>query len=381
MNQKSLQSLKIEDYPELMETKRRFAYLKKIYQTFLYIPKHGKLPETVFNFHITLSVLTMLACCVVFCSATLAYFSDTTTYSFQPIQTATYLLMISSSDANVTLALEESAETEEKTVYTCSGKSDHIYTFTLTAGGTATEGYCKVFIDSDMDNPYFTHQIKKGTPLNLQIKAADGTVITFMPCWGISVANTAGEKTYGGDDMIVCLGEVNLVDVQVENEDYILHIVEEGDTLVSIAARYRIIIDVICEYNRITEDTILTEGQEIKVPKNSIVDEDPEMEGSEISSVDTAEPIDPAELNVPTEINNSTKTTPSDTEEGKEQDTNEVTDAATPTQPINTEAKDAAELERPSDSTKPTEEEDILKSQSAAEEEGVLSDDTALDEL
>ncbi len=166
--------------------------LKKLYQKLMYIPRHEKVPEKVFMTRTALSIFAMLVCMVVLCSATYAWFTAEISSPGNTIETATYSLTIT-----------DSTDSTVSGEYVCQGASNHIYTFTLTASGTAEKGYCKVIINGDTENPYFTHQINQSS-LTVSIKAADKTIVTFEPCWGTSAVSAAGGATYGDDEVIVC---------------------------------------------------------------------------------------------------------------------------------------------------------------------------------
>lgn len=178
---------------------RRFAVLKKLYEKFFYIPKYGKVTETVFKTRTILSVLSCLLCMVMLCSATYAYFTASVTASANTMTAGRY-----------TLSVTDASQAPVSQPYVCGGAQDDLYVFTLTPNGTADMGYCKVVIAADGgEQTYYTEQIslsgKNGTAqsLTLKIRAAQGCQITFQPQWGTS-ANFAVDQgaLYGGDKAI-----------------------------------------------------------------------------------------------------------------------------------------------------------------------------------
>lgn len=301
--------------------------MSHFYKKYFCIPKYEKVTEKVFLARTMLSVLSMLVCLIILCSGTLAYFNAMSSSDVNPIKAATYDLAITPG---------EGITAETNKTYTCAGNSNHIYTFTLAASGNAEKGYCKIYLDGDTNSPYFTDQIDRSS-ITVQIKAADGTKVRFEPCWGTSSVSASGGATYGADDVIVCASAENLTNSSMETDDYILHTVAESDTLASIAEKYQTPVAAICEYNEIAEDTVLTAGQQIAIPKNFTIEEDPAEEttaadptaGTDGTEEDSSsEPTEPIDTGSSVETNTGETEPPATTESTTETDA-EATDATT----------------------------------------------------
>lgn len=143
---------------------------KKIYREFFHVSKHKKMTDKVFKTHITLSVFTMLICCVVFCTATFAWFTCQQTTSIAPIEAAKYAIAVE---------IDNNVIPENK--YTCPLAAADEHTFTITAIGTATTGYCEITADG---KAYITAPIAKGQSITLTVIAKQGTEISFSAHWG-----------------------------------------------------------------------------------------------------------------------------------------------------------------------------------------------------
>ncbi len=254
--------------------------MRNFYKRYFCIPVQEKVSEKVFLTRISVSLLSMLICVIGLCTGTWAYFTAMVSSETTTIMAATYNLNIQSG--------EGIEYTEEKT-FKCSGNSNHLYTFTLEAIGTAENGYCVIYVEGDSNSPYYTNQIGKDSTLTIQIKAADGTTVLFEPQWGTSATFDSGETLYGEDEMIVCSGAETLIEKPIENDDYILHIVAVGETLVTIAELYQIPVAAICEYNEISEETILIVGQQIAIPKNYDIEDSSEITDEESEEIEPTE--------------------------------------------------------------------------------------------
>lgn len=227
--------------------------MKKLYQKFFYVPKYEKVPDTVFAARTVLSVLSAVLCVVLLCSGTYAYFTDSVSAGSNKLNTATFQIVVTDSTGT--------ALTGE---YICGITQDDMHTFTLTASGTASTGYCAITIeDPENTSTYYTAQMSANEPvLTLAIQAAEGSKITFVPQWGTS-ANYAvnQEDTYGDGETVVHSATA-----------VVLHTVADGDTLDLLAQHYQVDAADILSYNGLTELSAV--GTQIKIP-NTAVSEPP----------------------------------------------------------------------------------------------------------
>ncbi len=117
----------------------RLAGLKKIYQRFFYVPKHAEVSARVFKTRTALSVLTILTCCVMFCSATFASFTSAQSAGIATITTAIYSLDITVDGVSI-----GTCDSAGSVTYTCPLAADDKHTVTITPTGTAETGYCVI---------------------------------------------------------------------------------------------------------------------------------------------------------------------------------------------------------------------------------------------
>lgn len=79
--------------------------------------------------------------------------------------------------------------------YVCPKAEGDLHSFTITASGSASTGYCAITLGEDT---YTTEQIAPGTSITLTIRAEAGSVIRFTPSWGTA----SGDLHYGDGDTI-----------------------------------------------------------------------------------------------------------------------------------------------------------------------------------
>ena len=233
--------------------------MKKIYQRFLYVPKHAEVSARVFKTRTALSVLTILTCCVMFCSATFAWFTSEQSAGIEAITAASYSLDITVDGGSIGTCDSRNAVT-----YTCPLAADDKHNVVITYAGTATAetGYCVI---NAGDKTINTDQINKGESLTLTVIAAKDEVITFSANWGtyqsgISV-QTLGYEGCG------TVGDGGCI--EISSTPYELYTVAEGVTLEMIAEHYQVPAEDILIFNGITE---LTVGETIKIPNTAVTE-------------------------------------------------------------------------------------------------------------
>lgn len=231
--------------------------MKKIYRKFFYVPKHAKVSDKVFKSRTILSFLTSFVCFVIFCSTTFAWFNFNRNCDIQPIQTAEVFLPVRLGEWYAT------SDSENHVSYTCPLAENDNHNFTITNVGTASTGYCVINAGGET---FSTVQIEKGNSLELNIRAAMGTEITFSANWGsyqnatvtYSVSEGNSYPVYGDGDCII-----------ISNTPYEVYTVAEGATLELIAEHYGVSALDILLYNGIEE---LTVGEEIKIPNTEVTE-------------------------------------------------------------------------------------------------------------
>lgn len=231
--------------------------MKKLYQRFFYVPKHAEVSARVFKTRTALSVLTILTCCVMFCSATFAWFTSAQSAGIEAITTAIYSLDITVDGVSI-----GTCDSAGSVTYTCPLAADDKHTVTITPTGTAETGYCVI---NGGDKTNSTEQINAGESFTLTVIAAKDEVITFSANWG----------TYQGGISVQALGYEGCGTVgdggciKISSTPYELYTVAEGATLEMIAEHYQVPAEDILIFNGITE---LTVGETIKIPNTAVTE-------------------------------------------------------------------------------------------------------------
>lgn len=121
--------------------------MKKIYKELFFIPKDGKIRERVFIVRMALSVTVILLSLAAMSFTAYAYFTHTTTVSVATIQSANW---------DITVTAPEGV-TQENGYYVLdntesSDIKEYLFTVKDTETATATVGYVRVDIKTDVDN-------------------------------------------------------------------------------------------------------------------------------------------------------------------------------------------------------------------------------------
>ena len=153
-----------------------------IYRVFFHKPRHTKEKESGILRVLVLSFIGMGICAVSLCGATWAWFTATTSAGTAVIQAASYTVTVTakSDEENLNIAVKDG-------VSTAVLEAEKKYTVTLTPGGTATAGYCKITLGG---KDYYTGQLTADT-LTFKVSAAKKQDLTVTPQWG----SYSGEAT------------------------------------------------------------------------------------------------------------------------------------------------------------------------------------------
>lgn len=231
--------------------------MKKLYQRFLYVPKHAEVSVRVFKTRTALSVLTILTCCVMFCSATFAWFTSEQSAGVAPITTASYSLDITVDGGSI-----GTCDSKDTVTYICPLVKEDKHIFTITPTGTAETGYCVI---NGGDKTNSTEQINAGGSFTLTVVAAEGEAITFSANWGTYQSGLAVQALgYEGCGTIADGGCI-----EISSTPYELYTVDEGVTLEMLAEHYQVPAEDILIFNGITE---LTVGETIKIPNTTVTE-------------------------------------------------------------------------------------------------------------
>lgn len=164
--------------------------MRKLFNEFFYIPKHGKIREKVMLTRLTMTITIVIMCLAALSITAYAYFSYNVTSGSNIIKAANF-------EANVSITITDSnndpvSVTKDGKVQTANLDAGE-YTVLLTKGAsTAKTGFCIITID---DTDYYTQQIGIDVGRNLTdgsasvvftLKVSSTTEIEIFSHWGTS---------------------------------------------------------------------------------------------------------------------------------------------------------------------------------------------------
>ncbi len=120
------------------------------------------------------SVLSILLCMTLLCGMTWAWFASTQSTPAATIQAATYRIDVVAKNGETVLTAGQDGK--------YSLAKDVAYTVTLTAGGNASKGYCKVTLPDN--SVLHTEQIAPKNSLTFTLTLTSGGDVSFSPEWG-----------------------------------------------------------------------------------------------------------------------------------------------------------------------------------------------------
>ena len=199
--------------------------------------------------------------CIVACMAAML----STAYAWFLVSISSNQNVISSANYSIEVEAENTGMNKEKGCYTyiCGVATEDEHFFSITATGTAQNGYCEITIKEkivDVDgkvtyqegDTYKTGVIAQGNALKVCVRAAQDCRIEFVPVW--CAAETA--TTFS-------LRRPQAFYIDHSTTPYIEYLVVEGVTLEALAEYYGVSVEDICIYNGISE---LEVGETIKIP-------------------------------------------------------------------------------------------------------------------
>lgn len=300
---------------------------KRLWRALFHTPKHAQKPERQAPMRVSVSLLTMLACCAVLCASSLAWFNDAQAASVASIQAASYSLTIAGIDATIG---------QTPVAYTLPQKEeggDNTYTFTITASGTASTGYCEIKVGETV---YRTVAITPNEPLTLTIAADAGIELTFTAVWG-TYSTTGDETLYGGETQLSLSENPATVDDTETDENEGGNDEENGEST--------------DENGEPTDDEQPTRGDDTDNNAGS----DPSGDNDNENPTGTPEPTTPSDDTTDTE-NPEGEQSPEPTETPEPTEMPEETEQPTEPEPSENPEPSEAPTETPNESDVPTEE-------------------------
>ncbi|MBR3836614.1 MAG: hypothetical protein IKJ74_00570 [Clostridia bacterium] len=193
--------------------------MRKLYNEFFYIPKHGKVREKVMLTRVAMTIVVMVMCLAAMSITAYAYFSYNVTSGSNIIKAANF-------DANVSITIKDSSNdpvtvTKDGKVQTANLDAGK-YTIELTKGNsTADTGFCVISIG---DKTYYTDQIgvdvKKDltdATVKFDLWLSSPTKLEVLSHWGTSVYYGYGDD--GRTEIFIVSGNVLDLTTQTTSED------------------------------------------------------------------------------------------------------------------------------------------------------------------
>ena len=327
--------------------------MRKLYNEFFYIPKHGKVREKVMLTRIAMTVMIVIMCLAAMSFTAYAYFSYNITSGSNIIKAAHFeaQITVTSTEPNGG-TVDPSSTTGKKTAFTFANTGT--YTVELKKGSsTAKTGFCIISIG---DKTYHTQQI--GVDINANNEQRDlvsfalkvnepNSVVTIEPHWGTSsyYGFNVDENYIENSDPLreIAIGnpvngisgsdeeKENTSDEKTETETTpteVIHTVAENETLGTIAAKYGVSVKQIAAYNEINDPNNILIGQMIKIPPvdYEVPAASHEQTTSTPETTEESEPTNTTEPSITTEPDTQT-TEPAETEPASTDPTTETQSA------------------------------------------------------
>lgn len=303
--------------------------MRKLYNEFFYIPKHGKVREKVMLTRIAMTVTIVIMCLAAMSITAYAYFSYNITSGSNIIKSASFY-----TDVTVQITAEDGTAEDTITTNTSDHKShsaelsaNKTYTITVKHNdrSTAQTGFVIVTAEG-CETKYHTQQLGRdgdGNTYTITFKLTPGanTVVTFRSHWG-----TSTYYGYAGDS------DNNIEEYILDGED--IELVISGSKPNKVSSQSEDTTDK-SEESTITPSTNTTTGTETPSTQTS--------ESTTTPSTETSTPVE---------------TTPPETT-GESESTNT-------TEPSNTTTEPATQTTEPA-ATEPASTESTTETQSVTE--------------
>ena len=198
--------------------------MRKLYNEFFYIPKHGKIREKVMLARVAMTIAIMVVCLAAMSITAYAYFSYNITSGSNTIKAASFY-----TDVTVQITAEDGTAVDTITTNTSDHKSHsaeltanktYIITVKHNERSTAQTGFV-IVTATDCDTKYHTQQLGRdgdGNTYTITFKLKPGadTVVTFRSHWGTSsfyadfmeIGENDERYIIDGDDVKLTIGGV-----------------------------------------------------------------------------------------------------------------------------------------------------------------------------
>lgn len=198
--------------------------MRKLYNEFFYIPKHGKVREKVMLTRVAMTVVIMVMCLAAISITAYAYFSYNVTSNSNTIKAASFYtdvtVQITAADGTAVDIITTNTSDHKSHSAELTANKTYMITVKHNKRSTAQTGFVIVTAEG-CETKYHTQQLGRdgnGNTYAITFKLTPGanTVVTFRSHWGTSsfyadfIENGENDKRYiiDGDDVKLTVGGV-----------------------------------------------------------------------------------------------------------------------------------------------------------------------------
>lgn len=202
--------------------------MKKLYNEFFYVPKHGKVRENVMMTRLAVTVVTMLLCLFAMTLTAYAYFSYNVSSGFNVIKSSNFDVSIQITDNESKVAVNKI----DNTTHTVCLEAGKTYSVTIdeSENSTANTGFCIVTAEV-YPLVYHTQQLGadesvqggRTEKIEFKLKVDASTVVNFISHWGTSSYYDEYKEKGDNDSLYITNGEVilmNITDTPAGNNEF-----------------------------------------------------------------------------------------------------------------------------------------------------------------
>ena len=243
--------------------------MRKLYEEFFHVPKHGKIREKVMLMRVARTVIMIILCLVAMGVTAYAYFSHDFTSASNKIQSANF-------ETNINIKItDENGEAAEvitsnykSHVATLEANTKYFITLKPTERSTAKTGFVVVSAEG-CEKTYHTQQLGVDGEITRQqitfsLVLDEDAKVTFLAHWG-----TSSYYGYNSNaEQYIISGETVQISVRGTTSAEVIHTVVANENLTKIANLYGSTPSRIAAYNGIAIDTVIRVGSTLKIPPN-----------------------------------------------------------------------------------------------------------------
>lgn len=254
--------------------------MKKLYNALFYVPKYGKVRDSVMTARAVLSLTVILLCLASVAVTAYAWFSYNISSATNRLTAARF--------ATVAVIREEGSDVPLTAggggTYELVKEKTYVVEIKLSEENTAETGFCVLSGAGITD--YHTCQLNQWPldqnqkpRLTFRLKPKANMVIVIQDHWGTSSSygdpNATNRIAEGAEvvlDVVVSVPVQNAVVTTppattgaISTE--LTYTVQDGDNLTKIASQFGVTVDALCQQNGITEPNAIYTGTELKIPK------------------------------------------------------------------------------------------------------------------